>query len=200
MDKIDTYLTKIRDVLAQSSPNEDSQTYLDLAAVEKLTSPGDLLLSVPPGDGLMGFQEIMMAEIARCNSDKIKIGINELLKHLLVTIDKNTEQYLAERHLYRLRMIFKRCLIPSFPFPEEIWNYICDCLRNTGSFLVEREYYTASREVIDSLTAMGRTAALKGLPTATTQSALRSIENTALQKNERKLASIAKNARFNLET
>jgi hypothetical protein len=153
-----------------------------------------------PSDNLSGFQEILMKQIASCNMDKVKVGINELLKHLLENIALESEQSLAQRYLYRLRMIFKRCLLPDFPCPEDIWNYICDCLKTAGIFLMDNGFFTASREVIDFLAAMGRIAALKGLPTANTQSSLRILENKALQKGENQLASNAKNARFNLET
>jgi len=53
--------------------------------------------------------------------------------------------------------------------------------------------------VIKFLAAMGKIAALKGLPTSNTQSSLRILENKALEKGEKQLASHAKNARFNLE-
>jgi hypothetical protein len=143
---------------------------------------------------------MLMLEISKFSLDKIKVGINELLKHFMVSINPELEDTLAEHYMYRLRLIFKRCLMPDFPFPEEIWNYICDCLRTTGSFLLEEGYYTASREIIDSLAGMGRIAAVKGLPTANTQSSLRILENRAIDRGEKALASVAKNARFNLET
>lgn len=199
METIHCFLNNLRDLLARSSFDSNSDGYLDLAANETLNSIEGLLSAVPPCDNLISFQETILAEIARCNSDKIKMGINELLKHLLIIINADNEHYLAERFLYRLRMIFKRCLLPDFPYAEEIWNYICDCLRSTGTFLVDHGYFGAAQEVIDSLASMGRIAALKGLPTAKTQSSLRILENKALAKNEKQLASIAKNARFNLE-
>jgi len=199
LKKVETYLAQLRDVLAQSSFTT-ANGYLDLATMDNPVEREKLLSTIPPPDNLASFQEIVMEEIAKCSSDKIKIGINELLKHLLATIDKDREHYLAERYLYRVRMVFKRCLLPDFPYAEEVWNYICDCLRSTGTFLVEGDYYIAAREVINSLAGMGRIAALKGLPTANTQSSLRIMENMALKKKEQQLASIAKNARFNLET
>jgi len=198
--KIDEFLAKLRDVLAESSFAEGNSGFLDLATIENIGSPEQLLSPDPPPDNLTTFQEMMMAEIGACNSDKIKLGINELLKHLLATIDRDREPYLAEQYLYRLRMIFKRCLMPDFPFQEEVWNYICSCLRSAGVFLLEREHFLAARQIIDSLAGMGRIAALKGLPTANTQSSLRVLENKALQKKQKQLASAAKNARFNLET
>lgn len=200
MEDIGTFICKLRNLLSDFDSETGQEEYVDLAAIQNLTTAGELADTTVPRDKLVVFQEMMMSEIARCNSDKVKIGINELLKHLLRTINKDTEHYLSERYLYRLRMIFKRCLMPDFPFPEEIWNYICDCLRSVGAYLVENEYYIAAREIIDSLAQMGRIAALKGMPTANTQSSLRLIENKALVKNQKELASVAKNARFNLET
>ena len=87
----------------------------------------------------------------------------------------------------------------DFPCPEDIWNYICDCLKAVGVFLVDGGFFIASQEVIKFLAAMGKIAALKGLPTSNTQSSLRILENKALEKGEKQLASHAKNARFNLE-
>ncbi|MHB9095526.1 MAG: hypothetical protein ACYC21_12730 [Eubacteriales bacterium] len=200
MEKLDLYLTRLRDELALSVFDTGKSEYLDLAATENITSPAELASLAQPPDQLSGFQEIIMGEVANCHLDKTKIGINELLKHLLVIINPDLEEFLAERYMYRLRMIFRRCLMPDFPFQEEIWNYICDCLRSTGSFLIRGGYFTAAREIIDSLAGMGRIAALKGLPTANTQASLRTLENKALQKNEKQLALTAKNARFNLET
>ncbi len=204
MEDMENFISKVRKYLSDFDSdimsNSSKGKYIDLAKIQNLATTEELKDSKLPHDNLMMFQEVIMAEISRCNSDKVKIGINELLKHLLLTIDKDTEHHLSERYLYRLRMIFKRCLMPDFPFPEEIWNYICDCLRSAGAYLVENEYYLAAREMIDSLAQMGRIAALKGMPTANTQSSLRIIENRALAKNQKQLASVAKNARFNLET
>jgi len=199
LEKPDTYLAKIQDALKSPVP-EKEECYLDLSCTKELSSAEILISPLPPADSLITFQEIMMEQIAGCRSDKIKIGINELLKHCLAGMDKEREQELAERYLYRLRMVFKRCLMPDFPFTEEIWNYICDCLRSAGTYLLDREYFIASGEVIDSLAGMGRIAGLKGLPTANTQSSLRMLENKALEKGQKQLASMAKNARFNLET
>lgn len=200
MDDIGVFLSRIRNLLADYSTVSEEEKYLDLAGIQNVDSTEELLNNALPHDSLITFQEIIMAEAARCNLDKIKFSINELLKHLLYAINQENEHHLAERYLYRLRMIFKRCLMSDFPFPEEVWNYICDCLRSAGTYLVENGFYTASREIIDSLAQMGRIASLKGMPTANTQSSLRMLENKSLEKNQKQLASIAKNARFNLET
>ncbi len=200
MEKIEVFLAAIRGALAGSALIREAGGYVDLATAAGPVSPEAAGTADTPPDTLITFQQLVMGEIARCNADKIKIAVNELLRHLLATITPDREHYLAERYLYRVRMIFKRCLMPDFPFSEEIWNYICDCLRSVGSFMVEKGYFTAAREIIDSLAGMGRIAALKGLPTANTQSSLRILENKALEKNEKQLASVAKNARFNLET
>lgn len=202
MENMEAYLSRLRQELARGSDSNKTK-YLDLAD-SSMVSPADLSASAShsalPPDNLAGFQEIIMNQIAGCNIDKIKVGVNELLKHLLTVIAAESEHTLAQHYLYRLRMIFKRCLLSDFPFPEDIWNYICKCLQTAGIFLIDNGFFAASREVIDSLAAMGRIAALKGLPTATTQSALRILENRALEKDEKQLASTAKNARFNLET
>ena len=200
MGDLDCFLANIRDALKHSVFDKNSTQYLDLSTIGNQVLKNDLFTAASPQDCLISFQTLVMSEISKSNSDKIKIGINELLKHLLAIINREHEHFLSERHLYRLRMIFKRCLMPDFPFPEEIWNYICDCLRSAGSFLVEQEYYIAAREIIDSLAQMGRIAALKGMPTANTQSSLRILENKALEKGQKQLALTAKNARFNLET
>ena len=200
MGDLDCFLANIRDALKNSVFDKNSNQYLDLSTIGNQVLKSDLLTAASPQDCLISFQTLIMSEISKSNSDKIKIGINELLKHLLAIINREHEHFLSERHLYRLKMIFKRCLMPDFPFQEEIWNYICDCLRSTGSFLMDDGYFMASREIIDSLAGMGRIAALRGLPTANTQSSLRILENKAMEKNEKLLASTAKNARFNLET
>jgi len=198
---VEKYLQEIRKILTRSSIRQrNTDKYLDLASLQGPPSPEELNSTALPGDALVTFQEMLMLEISKFSLDKIKVGINELLKHFMVSINPELEDTLAEHYMYRLRLIFKRCLMPDFPFPEEIWNYICDCLRTTGSFLLEEGYYTASREIIDSLAGMGRIAAVKGLPTANTQSSLRILENRAIDRGEKALASVAKNARFNLET
>ena len=200
METMQDYLQKIKSALASSSAQRDQGQYVDLAVLNGQPFPEDMSDGELPPDDLIGFQEIMMEEISHCGSDKIKIGINEMLKHLLTIINQESEQRLAERYMYRLKLIFKRCLAPDFPFPEEIWNYICDYLRSIGTYLLERGYFTATREIIDALAGMGRIAALKDLPTANTQSSLRILENKALAKGDKHLAALAKNARFNLET
>ena len=196
---METFIGQIRKALTRASATGDTSGYLDLAAAEKQLTPEEFNTPLYPPDILISFQEIIMREIHHCNLDKTLIGINELLKYLLASLDKENEPYLAERFLDRLRLIFKRCLMPDYPFPEEVWNYTCACLRSTGSYLMENGFYIATREIIDFLAGSGRIAGLKGLPTANTQSSLRILENKALEKNEKHLASVAKNARFNLE-
>lgn len=200
MEDLPAYLGKVRDALNIAFPQQKQDKYLDLAATEEALLPELLLTREIPAPDLSYFQEIVTAEIFKCNLDKVKIGINELLKHFLLNINGDNEKILAEDYLYRLRLLFKRCLLPDFPFPEEIWNYICESLRTTGTYVVEKGYFLAARELIESLSQMGRIAASKGMPTASTQSSLRIVENMALEMNQSKLASFAKNARFNLET
>lgn len=197
---MELYLAKLREELSRGSNCYDRK-YIDLADKAAVTL-SQLFVSAPaiPPDNLSGFQEMLMKQIVCCNIDKVKVGINELLKHLIQTITTESEPSTAQQYLFRLRMIFQRCLLSDFPYPEDIWNYICNCLKTVGVFLTENGYFIASQEVIDFLAAMGRVAALRGLPTANTQSSLRILENKALEKGEKLLASNAKNARFNLET
>lgn len=197
---MELYLARLREELSRGSNCENTK-YIELSNISMVTRD-ELKASALalPADDLSGFQEILIKQIAGCNIDKVKVGINELLKHLLETITEESEQTLAKRYLQRLRMIFKRCLLPDFPFSEDIWNYICDCLKTTGIVLMAGGFFIASREVIDFLATMGRISALKGLPTANTQSSLRILENKAMEKGDYKLAANAKNARFNLET
>ena len=197
---MELYLARLREELSRGSNCENTK-YIELSNIS-MVSRDELKASALalPADDLSGFQEILIKQIAGCNIDKVKVGINELLKHLLEAITEQSEHTLAKRYLQRLRMIFKRCLLPDFPFSEDIWNYICDCLKTTGIVLMAGGFFIASREVIDFLAAMGRISALKGLPTANTQSSLRILENKAMEKGDYELAAIAKNARFNLET
>lgn len=196
---MELYLARLREELSRGS-NCYNTKYIDLSNINMVTRD-ELKASAPalPVDNLSGFQEILIKQIAGGNIDKVKVGINELLKHLLETITVESERSLAHSYLQRLRMIFKRCLLPDFPFSEEIWNYICDCIKTTGIVLMAGGFFIASREVIDFLAAMGRIAALEGLPTANTQSSLRILENKAMEKGQHQLALNAKNARFNLE-
>lgn len=197
---MEDFIKRVKESLNRSRAAKEVNGYPDLASAEKPLVKTGLEKSITPPDILISFQEVMMQEISRCNLDRVQIGINELLKHLLIHIQKENEPYLAECYLNRLGLIFKRCLMPDFPFPEEVWNYLCACLRSTGIYLLEHGFFVAARETIDFLAGTGRIAALKGLPTANTQSSLRILENKALEKNEKHLASVAKNARFNLET
>lgn len=200
MENYSVYLAKIRSALKYLPSGQKHGNYLDLATIEHISSKDELLNSEPPQSGLADFQEIIIKEISECHLDKVKIGINELLKHLLAHISKENELFLVNSYLCRLRMIFKRCLLPDFPFSEEIWNYVCECLRTAGSFMVENDLFHGANEIIDSLAQMGRIAASRNLPTASTQSSLRIIENIAHAKNQHQLASKAKNARFNMES
>lgn len=197
---MELYLTKLREELSRGSNCYETK-YIDLAARSMVTRDElSIMAAEIPPDDLAGFQDILMRQIADCNLDKVKIGINELLKHLLETITEESEHLQAQRYLYRLRIIFRRCLLPDFPCLEDVWNYICSCLTTTGMFLLENGFFMAAQELVDFLAAMGRIAALAELPTANSQASLRVLENMAMAKGEKQLASNAKNARFNLET
>lgn len=202
MENFDEYVNRLKNLLAgahQKKVCADAR-YVDLTRAD----PGPALLELIageclPDDPLAAAVEVIMEQIRYARLDKVKLGINELLKNYILTVDESCDERLADRYLHQIQLIFKRCLMQDFPYPDEVWNYLGACLQTVGLCLMNQSFFKAAELVVEYIAHMGKTAARHGLPTASTQSCLRTLENRAGELGRTALAAKAKNVRFNLE-
>jgi hypothetical protein len=202
MENFEEYLIRLKDLLAGANQNKvcADARYVDLAH----TNPDPALPELIPGeslpeDPLARAVEVILDQIRYARLEKINLGINELLKNYVLTVDESCDERLANRYLFQIRLIFKRCLMHDFPYQDEVWNYLGACLQTVGLYLMNRSFFKAAELVVEYIGHMGKTAARHGLPTASTQSCLRTLENRAGELGRTALAAKAKNVRFNLE-
>lgn len=176
--------------------------YIDLALID-IRDEADLNNifdnEAPPVNPLAEFLALTLQQIELGQVDKVKLAINELLKDYLVKVNQENQQILTELYFTRLNQIFVRCMQADFPFHDEVWDYISNCLKSVGLYLFEKDFYVAVKLMMENLARMGRNAAQKGMPTSVTQACLRAMENKALDKERNDIARTAKNLRFNIE-
>ncbi len=201
LEKLQRYLSQIE----VSSDGDDKNTgaaYLDLAErykllVEDLTVSEDDTLPFEP---LSEAFSLIVSELNRNNLDKGKIGINEILKFYLRKINKSNQEKCTHLFLIRIKYVFVYSLLPSFPFTDMLWQYICKCIQPVGFYLLDKQFAEACLIFSDYIANIGKIAAHEGLPTDKIQHYLRMTETKALEVGLDQLAGHVKNHRHNLES
>lgn len=199
------FVHRVKMILAENDPELSQRypDYVDLAVIDidKVNDIGSLLANeATPADPLAEVFAITLQQIELGQVDKVKLAINELLKDYLCKLNMDNQSHLTEIYLYRLKQIFKRCMQADFPFHDEVWDYIGNCLKAAGLYLFESDSCPAVKQLLETLAQMGRDAAQQGLPTSNTQACMRALENKAVEKGHADIAIAAKNFRFNMET
>jgi len=202
MESFREYLGRIKKLLANATEQTictDTQ-YTDLAHANPDAKLPELIAGEGlPEDPLSAVTEVILEQIRYARLDKVKLGINELLKSYVLAVNETCDERFTDHYLRQVLLIFKRCLMQDFPYPDEVWNYLGTCLQTVALYLMDRSFFKAAGLVVEYLAHMGKTAARRGLPTASTQSCLRTLENRANELGHAALAAKAKNVRFNLE-
>lgn len=153
-----------------------------------------------PVDPMIVVFEAILTRVDRDQIDRVKIGVNELLKSLLQSLNEKNEKSLTDKYLYRVRLIFKRSLSGGFPYYDDLWDYISNSFNTVGIYLLDANFLKASKLLLETTAKLGKIAAQKGLATSSTQWCLRNLENKAISLNLIDLGNLAKNFRFNLES
>ncbi|MEW6623949.1 MAG: hypothetical protein AB1420_12615 [Bacillota bacterium] len=155
---------------------------------------------LPDSDYPLGEVSLLITRAINHNYlDKIKIGLNELLKGYLRKLEKDNQANCTHLFISRVKETFQHTLLPSFPHTEEVWLYLCKCLQPVGYYLLENGYIEASVHLADYVAAMGKTAAKKGLHTDKIQQFFRMIELKAMEMGLEHLSGHVKNHRHNIE-
>ncbi len=202
MESFEDYLVRIKNLLADANQITvcANARYTNLAHVDPDAALPALIAGESlPENPLSAAVEVILEQIHYARLDKVKLGLNELLKNYVLIISEECDEQFTEHYLHQVQLIFKRCLMQDFPYQDEIWNYIGACLQTVGLYLLHRGFSNAAELVVEYIAHMGKTAARRGLPTASTQSCLRTLENRARELGRTTLAAKAKNVRFNLE-
>lgn len=202
MESFEEYVNRLKQLLAGANQKKvcAHASYVNLTHAGPDSALRSLITGeCPPDDPLAAAVEVILEQIRYARLDKVKLGINELLKNYVLTVDESCDEQLAGRYLHQVQLIFKRCLMQDFPYQDEVWNYLGACLQTVGLYLMNCTFFKAAELVVEYIDHMGKTAARRGLPTASTQSCLRTLENRAGELGHSALAARAKNARFNLE-
>lgn len=195
------FITNIRQILTQINQDTFAQTtYVNLAECCDQAELRDWFNhDTPPADPLIDAFHLILEAAAKSQVDLIKYGVNEICKSYLQLVTLENEKIISIYYFKRLELIFQRCLMRDFPYPNEVWNYLGGCINTVGLFLLEQQLQLGTKELLQTFYHMGKSAALRGLQTASTQGYFRVLENKALEKGFEGIAASAKNFRFNLE-
>ncbi|KAB2952730.1 hypothetical protein F9B85_08760 [Heliorestis acidaminivorans] len=182
-----------------------SEKYIDLSKAVFIEDP-DLLgkIELPQLDSVTVAFEHLLVAMAEHRWVRVRYGINEFLKvylyHLLKSSSSEEAKKETKRYLSVIRYIFEYGLSPAFPYTESLWSYLSACLESTGMTLARHDRWDAVEVLLIETANMGRHAAREGLQTAPLQHFLRRLENHCRHHgNDEKIASLARNLRFNLE-
>ncbi|QGG47585.1 hypothetical protein [Heliorestis convoluta] len=183
-----------------------SDQYIDLSKGLLLEDPAILEpIILPELDCVtVAFEQLLQA-MAEHRWVRVRYGINEFLKvylyHILQSTSTEDTKKETTRYLSVIRHIFEYGLSPSFPFTESLWSFLSTCLETTGLTLARYDQWQAIEVLLLETATMGRLAAREGLQTAPLQHFFRRLENQCrLQGDEeKKIANLARNLRFNLE-
>lgn len=198
-NSIKSYVRELKMHLEKVSIPEENDNYLDLAAVtnpDKNALQNDYLLPERP---LSQAFELILDELNARNLDKVKLGINELLKTYIKIVSEKGQEEETHAFLTRIKLIFRYSLLPSFPYANHLWHYICLCLQNTAFILLKDNKHKACKILLDYVATMGKSAAKEGLRTDILQYFLVMFELKARDNGLEELMGEAKNHRHNLE-
>lgn len=199
LEKLQLYLNQV-EVSPDNEDNNLTPNYVDLAECYKVLEDDLNISEKLPYNPLSEAFCLIVTELSRNNLDTSKIGVNELFKFYLRKIGKNNQGNCTHLFLIRINYIFVFSLLPSFPFREFLWKYICKCIQPVGFYLLEKQLIDACLIFSDYVASIGKIAAREGLPTDKLQHYLRMTETKALEIGLDQLAGHVKNHRHNLET
>ncbi|MFZ5944322.1 MAG: hypothetical protein ACOYVD_09445 [Bacillota bacterium] len=201
MSNIVDFASNIKELLSQTFNFNKETKYLDLAEVTTLDK--ELLLKLdkisPEQHPVAEAKFLIIKTMKDCNLTQTKIGINELLKAFLKTIEKDNEKICTETFTECIFEIYLYSLQKDYPFTDLVWSYLSNCFHVVSQFLVEEGYVAGCEIFLQHIAAMGKTAAQKGLHTSSIQHFLHTLEMRAQELELPELAAVAKNHRFNLE-
>lgn len=199
MEETAAYLEKIKKALVVTA--NKNEKYLDLAqaAVPESFDRSQWQEEKAP-HLLLDFLATVLAEVQAGQVERVKLGINELLKAYLAgskEAEDKKHSSLPNAHLcfLRLRQVVEACLKDDFPFAAEIWDYTGKCLQNIGLYLLQKGLTGDIPPLLDTMAVLGKKAARMGLPTETAQTLLRLIELKSREDTARQARSI----RFQIE-
>ncbi len=200
MQNLTEFIQDLRNCLHQGAEVKENNWYLDISNIEfSDLLPEVHLLGYPQISPFLPVFEIILEQISLCRLDRIKWSINEMIKFYLINLDEK-QAVSCQELLYRIELVFRRCLMPDFPYQDKVWEYINQALQNLCLYLLNKHIFEEAELALETLAKLGRLSAQESLPTAHTQSALRLIELKAGELAQHAIVSRAKNYRFNLET
>lgn len=198
------FVCKLRRIFERiDDPGEVENEYLDLGLVNECSR--ELIqesFSAFPNENPLSdaFFEIVTA-MKNHQVALAKLGINELLLSYLLRETKENApgSPSGETHLDYLLLIVLFITQESFPYEHCFFSYLLKCYQPVCSFLLSECNEKQIEAFMEHITSIGKIAAKKQLDTCSIHHLLRNIENHALGKNLKALASKAKDSRHTLE-
>lgn len=203
-DSLNRFIQKLKEILNQVEVPSDKYeityaNYLDLGHQTKIPFKKLFQEEKIPQDMIAEAFSLIIKYMSHNDLDKIKFGLNELLKSYLKKINHDNQKNCTNMFLPRIISVFLCSLLPSFAFRDLLWQYLCRCLQSCGFYLISQQLTEANHIYSDYVAYMGKTAAREGLPTDKIQHFLRMTEVKALESGNDQLAGHVKNLRHNLE-
>lgn len=130
-----------------------------------------------------------------------RVGINELLLSYLLRESQEDAPGgpAGETHLDYLLLLVLFITQEGFPYEHYFFSYLLKCYQPVCSFLLSECNEKQIETFMEHITSTGKIAAKKHLDTCSIHHLLRNIENHALGKDLKALASKAKDSRQTLE-
>jgi len=199
-NKLQLFVEKLRYHLNSVKAPIAENGYLDLGKSKAITEELLHTDNSFPYNPLAEAYQLIVVALNERNLDKVKLGVNEILKTYLKIISDDNQETVTHEFIERIKLIFRFSLLQSFPYSNFLWLYICRSVQTVATYLLEKSYTSACKIFLEYIADMGKTAAKEGLRTDILQHFLVMFEINASEKGFEDLAGEAKNHRHNLET
>lgn len=180
----------------------DNPRYLDLSVTKEATK--ELLQNAanqpPLSDPLIRVLGLILETMTKGPFELTRLGVNELLKSYLSRVQKENEAPCTRCYLDCIYQLYLYSLLEHYPYPDLFWESLSRYFDAVSRYLIENKLADSCEIFLKKVSAMGKFAALKGLPTSSLQHFLHNIEIWAREEGFPELADSARNHRFNLET
>jgi hypothetical protein len=142
---------------------------------------------------------LILLEIPKGSLYPVVLGVKELLCSFLTSCGETEDLDISKMYIRALKLIHRGAFHPNFPFALEMWEYTSSVLCSLIVDLLKKDFIESAKLFLELFYTLGKEAAAKGFPTSMSQSHLRQLENKAIKYQQKEIASLAKNFRFNME-
>ncbi|MDW7674218.1 MAG: hypothetical protein SCK28_06760 [Bacillota bacterium] len=172
------FVAKIQQLLIMLPHYLDTNSdYIDLSMIRHLSTNDIAQFDCLPTDNPLNLVFFyIIEEASNSRLDHLKLGCNEMLKSLVLHVNRDNQELITNAYTEKINLIFIWCLDFPFIYISHFWHYLIDCLYSVTHYILDQEYFDSSLILINHLGSLGQGAVKHGLSTQRLQRVLRTVE------------------------